>query len=77
MPAIATACYGIRLLGDFEETAQRSERVRERLTKLKNFIETEAPSLAELRTRARQASATMLQDVESWRVSVESRNLSV
>ena len=77
MPAVATACYGIRLLGDFEDTAHRSHRARKKLLRLKQLLETEPAGLAELRTRARQASTTMLADVESWRVTVESRNLSV
>ena len=69
--------YGIRLLGDFEDTAHRSDRARKKLLRLKQLLETEPAGLAELRTRARQASTTMLADVESWRVTVESRNLSV
>jgi hypothetical protein len=77
LPALATACYGIRLLGDFEDTALRSQRARAKLRKLRERLTSEPPSLGELRTRARQTSAAMLADVESWRMTVESRNLSV
>jgi hypothetical protein len=76
LPAIATALYGIRLLGDFEDTEVRSRRAMAKLEKLEGFLNAEAPDLRNLRTRARQVSKTMLDDLENWRITVESRNIS-
>ncbi|HLW90584.1 MAG TPA: hypothetical protein VKS78_04690 [Roseiarcus sp.] len=76
LPALATASYGIRQLGDFEDTARRSRRTMRKLDRLSGLLGGESATLPELRARARQALAAMLADVESWRVAVESRNLS-
>jgi hypothetical protein len=76
LPALATACYGIRLLADFEDTALRSERALDKLQKLLKKLEGRDPGLSELRIRARQTARIMLADLESWRVAVESRNIS-
>ena len=76
LPAFATAVFGIRLLGDFEDTALRSKRALTKLKKLIVLIGTEPQNLPQLRTRARQTAKTMLADLESWRVAVESRNIS-
>jgi hypothetical protein len=76
LPALATACYGIRLLADFEDTTLRSERALEKLQKLLKKLEGRDPGLSALRIRARQTARIMLADLESWRVAVESRNIS-
>jgi len=77
LPAVATAFYGIRLMGDFEDTEVRSRRALAKLAKLEGFLENPAASdLRHLRTRARQVAKTMLDDLENWRITVESRNIS-
>jgi hypothetical protein len=76
LPALATACYGIRLLADFEDTTLRSERALQKLQKLLKKLEGRDPGLNALRIRARQTARIMLADLESWRVAVESRNIS-
>jgi hypothetical protein len=76
LPALATAAYGIRLLGDFEDTVRRSRHTLQSLEPLSRSLEGSIEDLAELRTCARLAADAMLADVESWRVAVESRNLS-
>ena len=76
-PAIATALYGIRLIGDFEGVAHRSERTHRALSKLTKDTESDPPDLIVLRARAREAADIMLGDVASWRPAAESRGLSL
>jgi hypothetical protein len=77
LPALATAIYGIRMIGDFEGIARRSERTHIVLTRLIALIEQDPNDLSLLCARARSAADIMLGDVESWRVSVESRPLAI
>jgi len=77
LPAIATACYGIRVTGDFEGIALRSERTHAALDKLIAQIKRDPPDLNILRTRARAAADAMLGDVSSWRLAAESRSLTL
>jgi len=76
-PAIATACYGIRVTGDFEGIALRSQRTYVALTNLLRQIEHDPPDLGILRARARTAADAMLGDVSSWRLAAESRSLTL
>ncbi len=75
LPAAATASYGIRLFGDFEDLARRSRRTASQLEALKARLVGE-PDLAALRALAGQAARAMLSDLDAWRVAVESRRLS-
>lgn len=75
LPALATALYGIRLIGDFEGLVRRSGRTLELLNALNVNLAKGVNDLPELRTCARLAADAMLADVETWRVAVESRNL--
>jgi hypothetical protein len=76
LPALATATYGIRVIGDFEGSARRSERAHQSLHQQIQAIGTTV-SLDVLRRRARAAGETMLGDVASWRLAVESRELAI
>jgi hypothetical protein len=76
-PAIATALYGIRLIGDFEGVAHRSERTYRVLCKLIDDIQNDPRDIVVLRARAREAADAMLGDVASWRPAAESRGLSL
>jgi hypothetical protein len=86
LPALGTATYGIRVIGDFEGVAERSRRMSEALGRLIAAIEhdwpeakrqTEPPNFALLRARAHAAREAMLGDVENWRLSAESRDLAI
>ncbi len=77
LPAFAAACYGIRLLGDLEDTAHRSARSRDMLDAMRKLLDSERGDFLLLRTRARQTASVMLSEVENWRVAVGSRDLSM
>lgn len=78
LPALATACYGIRLLGDFEDTSRRSHRLIEELEALSKRLESGRNlSLGELRQCAHLTSDALLANVARWRVAVDSRHISV
>jgi hypothetical protein len=78
LPALATATYGIRLIGDFEGSAKRSERAHKSLKdQIDALNQTPPPDLDMLRRRARAAGEAMLGDVSSWRLSAESRGLAI
>ncbi len=77
LPALATATYGIRVIGDFAGISRRSERTRQGLAALIEQIDGEALSLHHLRARVRAAADVMLGDVAGWRLSAESRGLAI
>jgi hypothetical protein len=77
LPALATASYGIRLIGDFEGIARRSERTHKALKQLIEVINHDPLTLDHLRARARGAAEAMLGDVSSWRIAAESRGLNI
>jgi hypothetical protein len=77
LPALATASYGIRLIGDFEGVAKRSERAHESLKAHIAALRQDPPDLDVLRRRARAAGEAMLGDLSSWRLAVESRELAI
>jgi len=75
LPAAATACYGIRLFGDFEDLARRSRRTAVRLLAVEGRLVGDL-DLAALRALASEAAHAMLSDLGAWRIAVESRRLS-
>ena len=77
LPALATASYGIRVIGDLEGIAHRAERTRKALEGLRKAIEADALDLGLLRARARAMAEVMLGDVSSWRLAAESRGLAI
>jgi hypothetical protein len=77
LPALATATYGIRIIGDFEGIARRSKRTHDALQQLIKAISDDPLALELLRARARLAAEVMLGDVASWRVAAESRGLNI
>ena len=77
LPALATATYGIRVIGDFAGISRRSERTRHGLATLTRQIDAEEPNLHHLRARVRAAADVMLGDVAGWRLSAESRGLAI
>jgi hypothetical protein len=77
LPALATATYGIRVIGDFEGAHRRAERTHHALDQLIGAIKQDPADFALLRARARSAGDAMLGDVSSWRLSAESRGLAI
>jgi hypothetical protein len=75
LPAAATAAYGVRLFGDFEDLARRSRRTAAELRALQAHMRGPL-DLRALRSAAEAATRAMLSDLDAWRVAVESRRLS-
>lgn len=77
LPSLATATYGIRIIGDFEGTVHRNEHTARSIKKLVAAIEQDPPEFGLLRARARTAADILLGDVQSWRLAAESRGLAI
>ena len=77
LPALATATYGIRVIGDFAGISRRSERTHHGLAVLVARLKANGASLPQLRARVRAAAGVMLGDVAGWRLSAESRGLAI
>jgi hypothetical protein len=77
LPALATASYGMRMIGDLEGIARRSDRTHKKLDQIIKAIEQDSDDITLLRARARVAADAMLGDVSSWRLSTESRGLAI
>jgi hypothetical protein len=77
LPALATATYGIRVIGDFEGVARRSERTHLALERVIKALGDDTLDFALLCARARAAADIMLGDVSSWRLAAESRTLAI
>jgi hypothetical protein len=77
LPALASAIYAIRIIGDFGGSARRSERTLAALELLQKAAERDADDLRALRVIARAAAEAMLGDVASWRLATESRALDI
>jgi hypothetical protein len=75
LPAAATAAYGVRLFGDYEDLARRSRRTAGELRALQARI-VGALDIRGLRGVAEATTRAMLSDLDAWRVAVESRRLS-
>jgi hypothetical protein len=77
LPTVATAIYGIRVIGDFEGRAKRSERTELGHLRVIEALRRDPADLILFRARAQIISDAMLGDVSSWRLSAESRGLAV
>jgi hypothetical protein len=77
LPALASALYAIRIIGDFGGIARRSERTLAALEALQKAAKRDADDLRALRVIARAAAEAMLGDVASWRLATESRALDI
>jgi hypothetical protein len=77
LPALASAIYAIRIIGDFGGSARRSERTLAALELLQKAAARDADDLRALRVIARAAAEAMLGDVASWRLATESRALDI
>jgi hypothetical protein len=77
LPALGAAGYGIRLIGDSEGVAQRSERTGEALKRIGEALANSPADLSVLRQAAQAVSASMLGDVAGWRLASETRKLAI
>lgn len=77
LPVLATATYGIRVIGDFEGIARRSERTEAALERAIKAIANDPVSLDHLRARVQSAAEAMLGDVAGWRIAAEGRSLNI
>jgi hypothetical protein len=77
LPVLATATYGIRVIGDFEGVARRSERTEAALERAIKAIANDPVSLDHLRARVQSAAEAMLGDVAGWRIAAEGRSLNI
>jgi len=77
LPALATASYGIRIIGDFEGIAKRSERTEQGHHRVTEALLRDPADLMLFRARAQVVADAMLGDVSSWRLSTESRGLAI
>jgi hypothetical protein len=77
LPALATATYGIRVIGDFAGIAKRSERAFHSLANQIEVLRHDPHDLEVLRQRARAAGEVMIGDIPNWRLSPKSRGLAI
>ena len=77
LPAIASATYGVRLILDFEGSAERSRRMAADLRSLVAAWRSGPATASSLQALAQGAADVMLGDVAAWRLLAEARRLAV
>src|SRR6185295_7434649 len=77
LPAFGAASYAVRVIGDFEGSARRSQRTERALGVLGEALRKMSPSLPALRSCAQAAANVMLGDVAHWRLVSETRQLAI
>ena len=77
LPAVGAALFGIRTIGDFDSAAKRAQRMREELEDLFRILAKLPDEFHALRAFCHVVEDVLLGDVASWRLSAESRGLSV
>jgi hypothetical protein len=75
LPALGSATFGIRLIGDFEGVAQRSARSAASMAAISTALAQDPPELMVLRSRAGALTDAMLGDIAHWRMATETRKL--
>jgi len=76
LAAIGVAIFGIRLTGDFEGQAERSEGAAATLSDLRDALQSDSLTLSHLRARANTVYDMMVKDVVQWRYTTQSRPLA-
>jgi len=74
-PALGSAIFGIRLIGDFEGAAERSARTASTMASIGTALRQDPPDLAVLRSRAAAIAEAMLGDLSRWRMATETGKL--
>jgi hypothetical protein len=77
LPAIGTAIFGIRVQGDYGNTAVRSEQTAIVLRQVAERLETEAPGLTRTADLVEQAARLMTADLDDWALLNRQHDLSV
>jgi hypothetical protein len=77
LAALTAAIYGIRITGDFEGRAERSEQAAATLVDLRDALQSDTTNLFELRARAQKVYEVILGDIAQWRYATQSRPLAV
>lgn len=77
LPALASASFGIRVIGEFDGASRRSERMKHQLNALLAIFDRTPDSIETLRDVAHHAADVISGDVASWRMVVESRALEM
>jgi len=78
LPAFGAALFGIRMQGDFEGSAERSEEMGRRLTKIAERLNDQQPiSLSELSALSEYAAVIMAEEVGDWGFVYRGRPLTL
>jgi len=77
LPALGAACYGVRVIGDFDGAAARSARMVTQLDGLISKLKLAPCQFDTLRETCHRAADVLQGDVASWRLVVESRELEM
>ena len=77
LPAIGAAVFGIRVQGDYEATAVRSEQTALVLEQVAERLENESPDLPRAADLAEQAARLMTADLDDWALLNRQHDLSV
>lgn len=77
LPAMGAALYGIRMQGDFNGVADRSQVTATRLGTLQRGLVDDPLEFPRLQSRLRRLSDVMLADVARWRITYQARPLTL
>jgi hypothetical protein len=77
LPTLASASFGMRVIGEFDSASRRSERMMHQLNSLLAIFERTPDNVDLLRDLAHHAADVISGDVASWRMVVESRELEM
>jgi hypothetical protein len=77
LAVVPAAIYGIRVTGDFEGRAERSERTAGILVEIRDTMQLEPVTLSNLRARAQYVYQIILAESTQWRTVAESRPLVI
>jgi hypothetical protein len=76
-PALASASFGMRVIGEFDSASRRSERMMHQLNSLLATFDRTPDDIDLSRDIAHHAADVITGDVASWRMVVESRELEM
>jgi hypothetical protein len=77
LAALTAAIYGIRVTGDFEGRAERSERAAAKLVDIRDALQSDTTNVSKLRARAHAVYELILGDIVQWRYATQSRPLAI
>lgn len=77
LPAMGAALYGIRMQGDFNGVAERSQVTAARLDTLRRGLLQDPLEFSRLQSRLRRLAEVMLADLSHWRTTYQARPLDL